>query len=157
MGICVRLGTDKRREIDAVAMEAAMAIERERGWTPVDVSSGRRPDPVLKALRDRAPNLRRSSFDIFSTRDDGADVRFIEVKGRSTSGPVEIIERERLTGVALGDDYWLYVVFDCRFTPRVVAVQRPMQMQWEPYPGNAYAKSPDQLRYTLSREQIELR
>jgi hypothetical protein len=155
MGIHVRLGTDKRGEIDAVAMEAAIAFERVRGWTPVDVSSGLRPDPVRKALSEHAPDLGRSSFDIFSTGDDGTRVRFIEVKGRSTAGPVEIIERERLTGVALGDDYWLYAVFDCRFTPRVVAVQNPMRMQWEPYPGNAYAKSPDELRYTLSRDQIE--
>lgn len=151
----MRLGAVKRLEIDAVAMEAAMAFERERSSTFIDVSSGVRPEPVLKAVRERAPDLRRSSFDIFSTHEDGANVRFIEVKGRSTAGPVEIIERERLTGVALGDDYWLYVVFDCRSTPRVVAVQRPMRLQWEPYPGNEHAKSPDQLRYTLSREQIE--
>jgi hypothetical protein len=30
-----------------------------------------------------------------------------------------------------------------------------MRLRWEPYPGSAFAKSPDQLRYTLSREQIE--
>jgi hypothetical protein len=141
MGIRVRFGTDKRLEIDAIAMDAAMSFEHERGWTTFNVSSGLRPDLVLKALGERAPDLRRSSFDIFSTRDDGTGVRFIEVKGRSTAGPVEIIERERLTGVALGDDYWLNAVFDCRFAPRVVAVEKPMRLQWEPYPGNAYAKS----------------
>ena len=105
---------------------------------------------------ERAPDLRWFSFDIFSTGPQASAVRFIEVKGRSTSGPVEIIEKERLTGVALTTDYWLYAVFDCRSEPRVLPIRNPMRLQWEPYPGNQYVKSQDQLRYTLTVEQIEL-
>jgi hypothetical protein len=67
---------------------------------------------------------------------------------------VEIIERERLPGVALGADYWLYVAFYCRTEPHVLPLQNSMRLQWEPNPGNRYASSPDHYRYTLSREQI---
>lgn len=146
---------DARGDIDAVAMAAALAYERERGWTSTDESSGSHSVEAREAVRLRAPELRSFSFDIFSVAPDTTVVRFIEVKGRSRSGPVEIIEKERVTGIALSDDYWLYVVFDCRSAPRVLPIPNPMRLQWEAYPGNQYATSSRQHRYMLSSEQIE--
>jgi hypothetical protein len=29
-----------------------------------------------------------------------------------------------------------------------------MRLRWEPYAGSAFAKSPDELHYTLSREHV---
>jgi len=145
---------DKRLEIDAVAMAAAMRYELSRGWVATDVSSGAHSDEARAAVRALAPELRQISFAIFSVEPKTKHVRFIEVKGRSTSGPVEINEKERLTALGLRADYWLYVVFDCRSEPRVLSIQNPMRLHWEPYPGNQYRSSPSEYRYTLSSEQI---
>lgn len=98
-------------EVEAVAMREAMAHEREEGRHPRDVSR---------------ENL---GYDIRSeeSASQGAEapVRYIEVKGRARSGPVALAPNEWLMAHRLGDDYWLYVVENCRGDPRLYAIQDP--------------------------------
>ncbi|MDR7444801.1 MAG: DUF3883 domain-containing protein, partial [Armatimonadota bacterium] len=101
-------------EIERIAMEEAMRYERERGWEPEDVSA-----------EDRG-------FDILSRHPESGHVRFIEVKGRAGVGPVALTPNEYKTAERLRADYWLYVVFDCATRPRLIAVQDPVRLNWEP-------------------------
>ncbi|MBU9576475.1 DUF3883 domain-containing protein [Burkholderia multivorans] len=108
-------------EIERIAVEAVIAMERARGWEVVSVESENR------------------GFDLISRRphpDDPAtalEVRFIEVKGRAGVGEVALSSNEYRTAQRLRHDYWLYVVFNCATTPDIKVVRDPVvQMDWEP-------------------------
>jgi hypothetical protein len=101
-------------EVERIAMEEAMRYERERGWTPEDVSA-----------EDRG-------FDILSRPPQGGAVRFIEVKGRAKTGPVVLTPNEYKTAERLREDFWLYVVMDCRKVPRLIPICDPLRLKWEP-------------------------
>ncbi|MGD9561204.1 MAG: DUF1822 family protein [Pyrinomonadaceae bacterium] len=61
------------------------------------------------------------------------DVRFIEVKGRSTIGEIALTTNEYKTAVRLKHDYWLYVVFDAGSdSPDLQIVRDPSRLAWEP-------------------------
>ncbi len=103
-------------EVEAIAMEFVMNYERERGWTPEDVSQ--RNDG--------------SGFDI---RSEGqADemtgnlpIRRIEVKGRAgMNQDVSLTSNEWRRAQQLGDTYWLYVVWNCQGEqPQLLTIQNP--------------------------------
>ena len=57
---------------------------------------------------------------------------FIEVKGRAAVGEIALTANEYKTAQRLGDDYWLYVVFNCASKPEVRVVQNPARFDWEP-------------------------
>ncbi len=101
-------------EVERIAMEEAMRYERERGWVPEDVSA-----------EDRG-------FDILSRHPQSGSVHFIEVKGRAGVGPVVLTRNEYKTAERLRMDYWLYVVFDCATTPRLLPVRDPAHLGWQP-------------------------
>jgi superfamily II DNA or RNA helicase len=101
-------------EVEHIAMEKAMAYERARGWEPEDVSA-----------QDRG-------FDLISRHPASGQVRFIEVKGRAGVGSVVLTRNEYQTAERLRGDYWLYVVFDCATVPRLVPIQDPTRLGWEP-------------------------
>ncbi|MCA9904227.1 MAG: DUF3883 domain-containing protein, partial [Anaerolineae bacterium] len=104
-------------EVERRAMEIVMAHERERGWTPMDISQ----------LHDG------SGFDIRSVGPSDAygkrPVRRIEVKGRSGyDQPVVMTTNEWLQATRHGETYWLYVVWGCGQgqTPRLLEpIQNP--------------------------------
>jgi len=101
--------------IEAIAMREAMAYEEANGWDPEDVSKDNR------------------GFDVLSRQRDGVGVRFIEVKGRAGVGPISLTSNEFRTARRLGEDFWLYAVFDCGSeAPRMVRVQDPARIGWEP-------------------------
>jgi Domain of unknown function (DUF3883) len=81
--------------IEGIAMREAMAYEEAHGWAPEDVSKENR------------------RFDVLSHQRGGPGVRFIEVKGRATFAPVALTSNEYRTAKRLGEDFWLYAVFDC--------------------------------------------
>ncbi|MGC8960461.1 MAG: helicase-related protein [Chloroflexia bacterium] len=99
-------------EVERIAMEEVMRYEREQGRLPEDVSAGDR------------------GFDLLSRHPEGGQVRFIEVKGRAAVGPV-VLTRNK-TAERLRSDYWLYVVFDCATAPRLIPIQDPVRLGWEP-------------------------
>jgi hypothetical protein len=101
-------------EVERIAMEEATRYERERGWIPEDVSSENR------------------GFDILSRHPASGGVRFIEVKGRATTGPIVLTRNEYKTAERLRNDYWLYVVFDCAIQPRLLPIPDPVRLGWQP-------------------------
>ena len=107
-------------EIERIAVEAATAFEQARGWEVESVESENR------------------GFDLIS-RQPGADDpavcanhRFIEVKGRAGVGEVALSMNEYKTAARLGDDFWLYVVYNCATSPEVHAIRNPARLRWEP-------------------------
>jgi superfamily II DNA or RNA helicase len=92
-------------EVEAIAMEVAMAYERAEGREPEDVSA--------EAL----------GFDVRSLGPDSP--RYIEVKGRAAVGSVALTRNEWIKAQRFGDDYWLYIVVDCKTEPRLYVLQNP--------------------------------
>ncbi|MEJ5376513.1 MAG: helicase-related protein [bacterium] len=82
-------------EVEAIAMEVAMRYERARGWNPVDVSM----DGEHYDIRSEGPN---------------GEKRFIEVKGRASSGAIILTGPEVDKLRQLGERAWLYVVTFCK-------------------------------------------
>jgi len=107
-------------EIERRAVEVAMAYERARGWHVESVESenkgydllSRKPDPVDPTIYIAA--------------------RFIEVKGRAGVGEIALTSNEYRTAQRLGEDYYLYVVFDCATTPSLKTIQDPARLGWQP-------------------------
>ncbi len=95
-------------EVEAIAMKIAMEYEYRRGWTPIDVSQ----DGEHYDIRSIAPN---------------GDKRFIEVKGRSKTGPIILTGPELDKLRQLGNRAWLYVVTFCKTDqPRLYIIQDPI-------------------------------
>ena len=85
-------------ESEKTAMDVAMAFERLRGRTPIDVS--------------RTVGL---GYDIKSS--DLNETRYIEVKGRYKVGQVALTRNEWFKAKQMGSDYYLYVVWNTLDTP----------------------------------------
>jgi superfamily II DNA or RNA helicase len=106
-------------EVEAIAVQVARAHEEALRAVVHDVSTA--PLAVAAGLAEHP------GFDLRSRRLDGSE-RAIEVKGRASTGDVEMTENEYIQACNLGDRYWLYVVFDCASVhPRLVRVQNPFQ------------------------------
>ena len=106
-------------EIEHIAVQAATAFEAARGWKVESVESDTR------------------GFDLISRRLLGdtsrapTETRFIEVKGRAGVGEIALTANEYKTAQSLGDEYWLYVVFNCASDPQVIPIQNPARLAWE--------------------------
>lgn len=111
---------DRKRhdaEVEAIAMQIAMAHEEGHGATVKDVST---PDLARRAGLGDWPG-----FDLHSRRPDGTELS-IEVKGRAAIGEIELTENEWPQACNQRDRYWLYVVFECASAhPRLLRVQDP--------------------------------
>lgn len=101
-------GMKRDDEVERIAMEFAMAYEREHGRTPEDVG---------------AQNL---GYDVSSTDADGLK-RYIEVKGRAgDEDRVMLTENEKARLSQLGNKAWLYIVLKCkRGNPELFRIQDP--------------------------------
>lgn len=128
-------------EVEAIAMAYVMDYERQRGWTPEDVSN----------LRDG------SGFDIRSVgpmNDDTqiSPVRRIEVKGRAAVGQaVSLTKNEWQKAKQLGDSYWLYVVWGCNTgNPKLITIQDPSRNL-----GNDVKEVKQVTRYVIDGEALQ--
>jgi hypothetical protein len=74
-------------------------------WLVGDLKATAAIDRALEATAE-LPRRRRSSADLLSRTSH--EVRVIEVKGRGSSGPIEIIDRELDTLRDAGRLGWLY-------------------------------------------------
>jgi SNF2-related domain/Domain of unknown function (DUF3883)/Helicase conserved C-terminal domain len=107
-------------EIERIAVREAMRYEEARGWVVESVET------------------ENKGFDLISRKPHPHDaktftmVRFIEVKGRAGVGEVALSANEYRTAQRLGEDYWLYVVFDCAGRPVLHPVQEPARLGWKP-------------------------
>ena len=112
---------DERQRHDArveeIAMRIARAHEEASGATVHDVST---PELARSAELGDWPG-----FDLLSVMPAGQR-RAIEVKGRAGDGDVELSNNEWAKACTLGDDYWLYAVYDCATPrPRLARVRNP--------------------------------
>jgi superfamily II DNA or RNA helicase len=107
----------QQAETEAIAMQVALAYEAAEG----DVLDVSRPHLALAAGLEEWPG-----YDLKSRRRSGEE-RAIEVKGRAAAGEVELKVGEWIAAHNLGDRYWLYVVYDCAATPRLLRIQNPYQ------------------------------
>ena len=107
-------------EIERIAVAEAMKFERERGWVPESVESENRGYDILS----KKPHPTEPG--VFSA------ARFIEVKGRAITAEVALTENEYRTAQRLGEDFWLYAVFDCGTSPKLNAIQDPARLGWKP-------------------------
>ena len=107
-------------EIEKIAVQVAMEHERARGWIVESVENENRGyDLLSKRPHPTEPGV-------------FVQARFIEVKGRAGTGEVALTANEYRTAQRLGEDFWLYVVFDCATTPKLNAIQDPAKLGWEP-------------------------
>ncbi len=107
-------------EIERTAVREAIRHEEARGCVVESVEAENR------------------GFDLISRRPHPHDpktfseVRFIEVKGRAGVGDVALSSNEYRTAQRLGDDYWLYVAFNCAETADLHIVRNPGALGWKP-------------------------
>ena len=112
-------------EVENVAMNLARAFEEAAGAVVRDVHT---PEFARAAGLTDNPG-----FDLLSIYSDGRR-HAIEVKGRATTGDVEVTSNEWARAANLRDGYWLYAVYDCATpAPRLVRVRDPF--------GNLLAKA----------------
>jgi hypothetical protein len=107
-------------EIESIAIREAIAHEERLGWVVESVETENRGYDLLS----KKPHPTESGVFVAA--------RFIEVKGRVAIGEIALSSNEYRTAQRLGDDYWLYVVFDCGETPKLSAVQNPAKLGWQP-------------------------
>ena len=55
----------------------------------------------------------------------GEVVRYIEVKGRAGVGDVALTPNEWIKAQRFGDQYWLYVVVNCKSHPELHLIRNP--------------------------------
>jgi len=109
-GSSITKGIPMRRddEVERIAMEVAASYERNRGWTPVDVSQ------------------EGEHYDIRSVGPNG-EKRFIEVKGRAQSGAIMLTGPEVDKLRQLENRAWLYIVTSCKQEkPKLHIIQDPI-------------------------------
>ena len=106
-------------EIEHIAVRAAIVFEEAQGCRVESVESDAR------------------GFDLISRRfrtvdsHERIETRFIEVKGRAGVGEIALTANEYKAAQSLGDEYWLYVVFNCASEPLVTTIQNPARLEWE--------------------------
>ncbi len=94
------------REIEKIGMKVAMEYERNSGRIPEDVSK---------------ENL---GYDIRSTGPNG-EVIYIEVKARAEQGDILLTQNEWLTARKLGENYYLYVIYNAINEPKLHIIKDP--------------------------------
>jgi len=93
-------------EVEKMGMKIAMEYEIKEGRFPEDVSSY---------------NL---GFDIRS-RDKDGNYRYIEVKARAEEGAIVLTQNEWFKAQNMGDDYYLYVVYNAVSKPNLYIIKNP--------------------------------
>ena len=106
--------------IERIAVHAAIAFEEARGSKVESVETDTQGFDLIS---------RRQVSDMSS---GSIETRFIEVKGRAMVGEIALTANEYKTAQRLGEDYWLYVVFNCASRPQVTTIQNPARFDWEP-------------------------
>lgn len=94
-----------KKKVETIAMNKAINYENSYNRTPSDVAS---------------QNL---GYDIKSSNSN--ETRYIEVKGKSDTGDIEITENEWAKAKELENNYYLYVVYNCLDYPNLAIVRNP--------------------------------
>ena len=103
--------------VEEIAVRIVSAWEKERGAKVQDVSK-----PELARLAG-LPDW--PGFDLLS-RNSSGEAQCIEVKGRAGRGGIQMEANEWKQACHLGEQYWLYTVFDCATpSPELIRVRNP--------------------------------
>lgn len=125
---------DARSVADQIATAVTSAWEISQGGNITDVSSGDwrsiKNGETARLLAAFTTQPLRKSADLVSFRE--SEVRIIEVKGRGSSGPISVPERELDTLRCAGRNGWLYTVWNTTQPPaiRLLLVQDPALLPW---------------------------
>jgi hypothetical protein len=92
--------------VERIAVEVVMQYEAEQGRKPVSVEE------------------ENCGWDVTSLH-SGQVARYIEVKGRAGEGGVALTPNEWIKAQRFGQEYWLYVVVNCKATPQLYVIQDP--------------------------------
>ncbi len=103
----------ERRDNHAEQIALAEVIRREEAEGAIKIEDV--SNPHLKA-----------GFDLKVTRADGS-LRYVEVKGRSGEGAVEMTVNEYIQAGNHRDRYWLYVVYNCDTVPTLYRIYNPFE------------------------------
>jgi len=107
-------------EVERIAIMEATNYEETRGWIVESVEADDRGyDLISRRFHPEDPQT-------------AVEVRFIEVKGRAGIGEVALSANEYKTAQRLQGDYWLYVVYNCKFIPDLHLVNDPARLGWKP-------------------------
>lgn len=93
-------------EVERIAVEVSKRHEVEQGRLPVSVEG------------------ENCGWDLTSLRGGEVD-RYIEVKGRAGVGDVALTPNEWIKAQRFGDQYWLYVVTNCKSKPELHLIRNP--------------------------------
>lgn len=107
-------------EIERIAIRIAREYEEAHGYTVQSVEEENRGFDLIS----RKPHPEDPLTAI--------DVKFIEVKGRSSIGEVALSYNEYKTAQRLKKDFYLYVVFNCATSPEIFIIRDPAQLGWQP-------------------------
>src|SRR4030095_9997711 len=94
-------------------LKAAVAFEQARGCKVESVESDTCGFDLISRRK------------VYDNQREKVETRFIEVKGRAAVGGIALTANEYKTAQRLGDDYWLYVAFNCASQPQVTLIQNP--------------------------------
>jgi hypothetical protein len=113
-------------EVERAAMKYVIDHEKKAGRHAEDVSK---------------ENI---GFDVKSTDDKGY-IRYIEVKGRASTGSIALTQNEWFKAQRLAKDYFLYVVWNAKDSPRLLTIQNP---------AATLSVEEKIVRYIITREEI---
>ena len=99
-------GMENDPEVEKIAVEVSMKYERDQNRKPVSVEKD------------------NCGWDVTSLL-DGQVARYIEVKGRAGVGGVALTPNEWIKAQRFQDDYWLYIVVNCKSDPELHLIQNP--------------------------------
>jgi len=97
----------------------------EGGLKPLASEKGEEAEGAIKIEDVSNPHL-KAGFDLKVTRADGS-LRYVEVKGRSGEGAVEMTVNEYIQAGNHRDKYWLYVVYHCDMVPVLHRIFNPFE------------------------------
>jgi len=117
------------RDAEAIAIKVAIEYESTRGAEVKDVSN---------------PRLKKG-FDLHSRHPNG-EIRYIEVKGRTSIASVELTANEWRQAANHQDRYWLYVVYHCDTEPQLYTCQDPFANLIAKLTGNVVINAGDVIR-----------
>ncbi|KAA3660237.1 MAG: DUF3883 domain-containing protein, partial [Calditrichaeota bacterium] len=96
-------------EVERIGMRITMEYEKQHNRNPEDVAD---------------QNL---GFDIRSTDPKTKEIRYIEVKARSTAAAVSLTQNEWFKAKRFKDDYYLYAVMNATTNPKLYIIQNPAE------------------------------
>ena len=99
-------GMETDPEVEAIAVEVSKKYEASHGCKVISVEE------------------ENCGWDLTSLK-GGEVVRYIEVKGRAGVGDVALTPNEWIKAQRFGDQYWLYVVVNCKSQPELHLIQNP--------------------------------